>query len=40
MYENRTQQNQEAVRMLIVSGFDIGGGMDVSGSAQRARANG
>ena len=40
MYENRTQQNQEAVRKLIVSGLDIGGGINVSDSAQRARANG
>jgi hypothetical protein len=39
MYENRTQQKQEADRMLIVSGFDIGGGIDVTGSARRARAN-
>ena len=40
MYENRTRQNEKAVRILIVSGFDSGGGMDVFGSAQRARASG
>src|SRR6266849_1308636 len=36
IHENRTQQNQEAVRMLIVNGFDIGGGIDVSSAAERA----